>query len=125
MNEDLIYAAFQSPSIYVWTTRIAVTTIAVLVLARLLSGVEVRDIKNALIVAALISIVNPLTGKMIDYLTLPPTLVALGGVTFVVDTALIMLADFVLSGFKVQNIQWAFGMAVILAVVNYMIFNVL
>ena len=98
--------------------NILVSSIAVLVTGRLLSGVTVDGFGTAILVAVVLGLVNGVLGPALFYLTLPLNALTLGLFTFVIIAGLVMLTAAIVPGFKVASFWWALGFAFVLALVN-------
>ena len=82
---------------------------ALLLVAHLYGGVEVKSFTSALIAAFVLGLFNTLLRPVLVLLTLPVTLLTLGLFLFVINAALFYLAAHVLDGFNVAG----FGAALI------------
>ena len=107
----------------IWT--ILVSAVAFFLGAYLLKGVELKGFVSALIVAAVISLLNATVGRILDVISIPITFITLGLFKFVIDALMIMVADYFLEGFKVKSFGWALLLAVIVAVVNMILFGII
>ena len=76
---------------------------ALMSLASIDSGVEVRGFGAALMAALVIGLFNLVVRPVLVVLTLPVTLVSLGLFLFVINAALFWAASAVLEGFQVRN----------------------
>ncbi len=82
---------------------------ALLLVAYLYSGVEVRSFSGALMAALVIGLFNAVLRPVLVVLTLPVTIVTLGLFLFVINALVFWAASGVLSGFHVRG----FGAALI------------
>ncbi len=98
--------------------NVLVMALAVFGSAYVLKGIEVKNFVSALVVAVIISLLNATIGVVLDFLATPLTWITLGFFTFVVDAAIIMIANHFLSGLKVKNFWWAILMAIIVSVTS-------
>ena len=98
--------------------NVLVSSIAVFVTGRLLSGVTIDGFGTAIIVALVLGLVNAVLGPILLFLTLPINVLTLGLFTFVITGALVMLTAAMVPGFKVASFWWALGFALVLALVN-------
>ncbi len=96
--------------------QVLVNALALFIGAKLLSGVEVKDFVQAIIVAIVIAILNMTLGIALKIVTLG--ILSLGVFTLLLDAILIQVADYLLSGFKVKNFWWALFLALVVAIVN-------
>ncbi|MHB8354979.1 MAG: phage holin family protein [Burkholderiales bacterium] len=91
---------------------------AVLVTARILSGVKVDNYVTAIVVALALGGVNALLSRGLVLLTVPINILTLGLFTFVVTGAMVLLTARVLPGFHVAGFWWALAFALVLSAVN-------
>ena len=96
--------------------QVLVNALALFIGAKLLSGVEVKDFLQAIIVALVIALLNMTLGVALKIVTLG--LLSLGVFTLLLDAILIQVADYLLSGFKVKNFWCALFLALVVAIVN-------
>ena len=76
---------------------------ALLLVAHLYQGVEVRSFSSALLAAFVIGLLNSIVRPVLVVLTLPVTLVTLGLFLFVINALMFWAAAGVLDGFHVQG----------------------
>lgn len=95
---------------------------AVFLASYVLPGVHVASFVTAIIVAAMLGIVNTFLKPILVILTLPLTLITLGLFTFVINALLVLLTARLIAGFTVSNFWWAlifsFFTAIISSVLN-------
>ena len=94
-----------------------VMALAIIITAYLLPGVSVSTFVVALLVAIVIGILNAFIKPVLVILTLPINILTLGLFTFVINALLIMLASWMVPGFKVAGFWWAMLFSIILSVV--------
>jgi putative membrane protein len=95
-----------------------VNTLAVLTGSYLLKGVRVADVTTAVVVAIVLGLVNTFLRPVLVLLTIPITILTLGLFLLVINALMILLTAHLVSGFRVDNIWWAMGFSVIIAVVS-------
>ncbi|TYC09202.1 phage holin family protein [Bizionia gelidisalsuginis] len=105
--------------------RLLLSAIAVVVLANVLGGVSVDGYGTAIIVALVLSILNLLVKPILVILTLPITIVTLGLFLLIVNAAVILLADSLISGFSVDGIWWAVLFSILLSVLQSFLHSLL
>jgi len=86
---------------------------ALLAVAHLYSGVEVKSFSSALIAALVVGLFNAVLRPVLVVLTLPVTLITLGLFLFVINALMFWSAAGILEGFHVQG----FGAALIGSVI--------
>ena len=101
--------------------KMLVNAVALLIAAMFLEGVQVKSFLTAVIVSIVIAILNVTIGEYLTELTG----FYQGILSFIVDACVIMLASFVLDGFKVKGFLWAILLAVVLTFINAFLFKVI
>ena len=102
-------------------TRILLLSVAVMVAAWLLPGVEVGSLWSVLLTAVVISLLDNLVRPVLVVVTLPVTAVTLGLFLFVINAIIILLASEIVSGFEVRNFGSALLFSLVLTAVNYLL----
>ena len=88
--------------------KLALSALAVVILANILPGVSLADpIKDALLVAIVLVILNVLVKPLLIIFTLPITIITFGLFLLFVNAIIIYLADKLLDGFTVSSVWWA------------------
>lgn len=105
--------------------KLILSALAVLILAKILPGVEVDDYRNALIVAAVLAVLNAIVKPLLVILTLPATLLTLGLFLLVINAAIILLADYFIPGFNVDGWLWALIFSILLSVFQSILHSIL
>lgn len=105
--------------------KLILSAVAVLILAKILPGVGVDNYVSALIVALVLAILNTIVKPILVVLTLPATVVTLGLFLLVINAAIILLADYFISGFSVNGWLWALIFSVLLSVFQSILHSVL
>ena len=95
--------------------KILLTAVAVLVLASILPGVTVDDYGTAIWVAFIVGILFSILKPILVILTLPVTILTLGLFLFVINAALILLANNWIDGFSVSGFWTALLFSILLS----------
>ena len=98
--------------------KLLLNTVAVVFLAKVLNGVFVDTYVTAIIVAIVISILNVLVKPFFVILTLPVTILTLGLFLFVINAVIILLADKLIDGFRVDGLWTAVLFSVLLCILQ-------
>jgi putative membrane protein len=98
--------------------KLLLTGLAVIITSYLLSGVYVDSYFTAVVLAAVLAILNAVVRPLFIILTIPVTVFTLGLFLLVINAVIILLADYFVSGFSVDGFWWALGFSIILAIVN-------
>lgn len=105
--------------------KIILTTIAVLVVAKILPGVSVDGLATSLIVAIVLALLRFIVKPILIILTLPITLITFGLFLLVINAILILLADYFITGFVVNGIWVAILFSILLSVFQSILFQFL
>ena len=87
-------------------TRIAITALALLIVAKLPTGVHIAGLTGALVAAVVLGILNTLARPLLVILTLPITILTLGLFILVINAALFYVTATFIDGFAVDSF-WA------------------
>lgn len=98
---------------------------AVLTTAYLLPGVEVKNYETALITALVLSIANVVVKPILIVFTIPITVVTLGLFLLVINALVVLLVDYLVDGFTVDNFWWALAFSLIMSIFNSIINDIL
>lgn len=105
--------------------KLLITAILVVVLSKILPGVETDGYVSAILVALSISVLNFIVRPILVVLTLPVTVVTLGLFLLVINAIIIMLADWLVGGFAVNGFLYALLFSIILAIARSLLFKIL
>ena len=103
--------------------RLVISAIAVLLVASILKGIHVEGFMDALIVAAILAVLNALVKPILVFLTIPVTIVTFGLFLLVINTVIILLADWLVPAIHVDGFWWAMLFSVLLSIVNSVFLN--
>lgn len=98
--------------------KILVNGLAVLIASFLLPGVHVDNMLNAVIVAAVLALLNAFIKPLLILFTIPITLFSFGLFLLVINALLIMLADYIVPDFEVDGFWWALLFSIVLWAIN-------
>jgi len=104
--------------------QLILTAIIVLVLSNILGGVEVSDFFTALVVAAILALLNIFVKPILLIFTLPVTVLTFGLFLLVINALIILMADALVGGFSVDGFWWAVGFSILLSILQSLIFSV-
>ncbi len=96
--------------------RLFISGLIVYVLSKILSGVHIADVGTAIIFALVLACLNAIVKPILVFLTFPITIVTLGLFLFVINAAIILLADKLVDGIKVDGFWWALLFSIILSI---------
>ena len=105
--------------------KILLTTVAVLLIAKILPGVYVADFTSSLWVALLLALLRLIVKPILVILTLPITILTLGLFLLVINALLILCVDYFISGFSVSSIWTAILFSILLSIFQSILFQFL
>jgi putative membrane protein len=103
--------------------RIIVTSIVAFGLSYILTGISIDTFWTAILVAIVLAILNAIIKPILIILTLPITLVTLGLFLFVINALIILLAERIITGFKVDGFWWALLFSLLLSLVTSLMYR--
>ena len=95
-----------------------ISAVSLLIVAYIISGIEVRGFGTALIAALVIGLINATLGFILKILTLPLTLLTFGLFLLVINALMLQLASHLVPGFVVSGFWAAFFGAIVLSLVS-------
>lgn len=105
--------------------KLLLTALAVVVLSKLLSGVNVDSYTTAIIVAIVLALLNLFVKPLLVLLTLPATILTLGLFLFVINACIILLADKLIDGFSVSSFWIALLFSILLTILQSILHSLL
>lgn len=97
--------------------RLIVTALAVVISAYILPGVHLAGGLTAVIVAAVLSLLNAFIKPLLIILTIPITIVTLGLFLLVINAIIILITSKIVSGFQVDGFWYALLFSIVLTIV--------
>ena len=98
--------------------RLLLSALAVIICATVLPGADVDGFLIALVVAAVLAILNVLVKPILVILTIPITIVTFGLFLLVINTINVLIVDWLVPGFTVDSFWWALVFSVLLSLIN-------
>ncbi|MCK5209862.1 MAG: phage holin family protein [Cyclobacteriaceae bacterium] len=98
--------------------RLLLSAIAVFICATVLPGAHVDSFLIAIVVAGVLAVLNVLIKPLLVILTIPITIVTLGLFLLVINTILVMSANWLVPGFSLDGFWWALIFSVLLSIIN-------
>lgn len=105
--------------------KLLLSAIAVVVLAKILSGVSVDNYTTAILVALILAFLRAVVRPILIFLTLPITVVTFGLFLLVINAFIVLIADYLIPGFGVASIWWALLFSVLLTLFETLLFSVI
>ncbi len=104
-----------------WIIHWILSGVALLVVANVVSGIQVDSFGSALIAALVIGFVSATAGLILKIILLPFILLTLGLVYFVINGLMLMLASALVPGFRVSGLLPAVLGSILLTLVDYLL----
>ncbi|HRN95510.1 MAG: phage holin family protein [Chitinophagales bacterium] len=99
--------------------KLFLNSLAVIIASQILPGVHVNDWSDAILLAAVLAVLNVSIKPIIVFFTLPFTLFSFGLFLLVINACIILIADWILgTGFEVDGFWWALAFSIILSILN-------
>jgi len=98
--------------------QIVVAALAVIITAYILPGISVADFLTAIVIAALLALLNLTVKPILVLLTIPITLFTLGLFLLVINAVIVLIAAEIVPGFIVDGFWWALLFSLILSLIN-------
>lgn len=105
--------------------KLVLTAVAVLVLANLLPGIYIDSFWTSLVVAIVLALLRFLVKPVLVLLTLPITVLTLGLFLLIVNAFIILLANYLVSGFAVEDIWYALIFSLLLSLFQSVLFGLI
>ena len=105
--------------------KLLITAALVLGLSEILPGISTSSYFSAILVALSLSVLNFVVKPILVLFTLPITILTLGLFLLVINVIIIYLADWLVGGFDVTSVFWAFIFSLLLALARSVLFKML
>lgn len=102
--------------------RLIITTVLILLLSKLLPGIHLATVKAAVIVAVVLGLLNAFLKPILVFFTLPITLFTLGLFLLVINSAMVLLTDYLIDDFTVDSFLNALFFSVVLSVSQWFLY---
>lgn len=99
-------------------TRIAITALALLLVAKLSIGVQIDSLYGAVLAAVVLGVLNTLVRPLLVILTLPITIVTLGLFIVVINASLFYFTASFVEGFTVDSFLAAVFGSVLVSIIS-------
>ncbi|TDP58137.1 phage holin family protein [Flavobacterium dankookense] len=103
--------------------RLLVTSVLVMIISHLMTGVIVDEFTSALTVAIVLGLLNLFVKPILVILTLPVTILTLGFFYLVINAGMILVCDHFVDGFKVNSFWTAMLFSIILSLSQSIVFK--
>jgi putative membrane protein len=97
-------------------TKSIFSAVIAFVLSKILSGVHIDSMITALIFAFVLALLDSIVKPILVVLTLPVTIFTLGLFLFAINAIVILLADKLIDGIKIDSFWWAVIFSIVLSI---------
>jgi putative membrane protein len=101
-----------------FVSKTILTSVAILVAAYILKGVEVDNTITAVLVAAALGFLNSFVRPILIVLTIPITMVTLGLFLIIINVLIVYWVTKLVPGFKVESFSCAFLFSFIVSIIS-------
>lgn len=101
--------------------RFLITTLAVIIAAYLLPGIELKNNFTPLVVALVLGLLNTFIRPVLVFLSMPITLVTFGLFLLVINTIIIKFTSSIVESFHVESWWAAFWFSIVLSLVTFVL----
>lgn len=98
--------------------KLLITAVNAFVLAHILPGIEIDTIYVAVLIAFVLAILDATIKPLLILLTFPVTILTLGMFLFVINACIVLAAEYVIDGFRVDGFWSAVLFSIILSFFN-------
>ena len=103
--------------------RIIISAVVAFGLSYILSGIHIQSFVTALILAAVLGLLNLIVKPILIVLTLPITIFTFGLFLFVINAIIILIAANFVKGFRVDGFWWALLFSLLLSVLTSFLYR--
>lgn len=104
--------------------RLLITAVVAFLLPKFLSGVHFDGFAKALVFAIILGLLNLTVKPVLKILGLPFTILTLGLFSLVINAVVILIADYLLDGMKVDGFLWALIFSISLSVITSLLYGI-
>ncbi len=103
--------------------HVLLTSVLLLLVARIVSGFEVKNWRSALFGALVLGGMNAVVRPVAVFLSLPLTILTLGLFLLVINAVMLWMAAAIVPGVKVKSFGTAFWAGLLLTILNSVLFR--
>jgi len=87
--------------------RLFFNTIAIIIVAELLPGIFIENLVAAIALTVVLTLLNTFVKPILVLISIPISVLTLGLFLLIINTLMIVIADFFIEGFRTQGFGWA------------------
>ena len=101
--------------------HVLITAVLLVLVAKIVSGIEVTDWGAAIFAAIVLGVVNAVIKPVLIILTIPITIVTLGLFLFVINALMLWLVSGIVRGVKIASFGYALVGSIVLSILNALV----
>lgn len=101
--------------------HILITAVLLVLVAKIVSGVEVSDWGTAIFAALVLGVVNAVVKPILIILTIPITILTLGLFLLVINALMLWLVSGLVRGVKIEGFGYALVGSIVLSILNALV----
>lgn len=105
--------------------HILITSVLLLLVAKIVSGIEISDWGSAIFAAIVLGIVNAIIKPVLIILTIPITVLTLGLFLLVINALMLWMAGSLVNGVRIKGFWYALIGSIVLSILNTLVYMVL
>ena len=105
--------------------KLLLSAIAVVLLAKILPGIAVDGFWTAIVVAVVLALLRMTVRPILVFLTFPITIVTFGLFLLIINAVIILLTDYIITGFEVASLWWVLLFSLLLSIFESILFSVI
>ncbi len=98
-----------------------INAVALLILPYIIPSIQIRSFGTALIIVIILGLINTLVRPLLILLTLPVTMLTLGGFILVINALLFLSAAWILKDFEVSSFWAAFFGSILYSFISWVL----
>lgn len=99
--------------------KLLITAVSAFAISKLLSPhVEITSFSSAIIFAIVLGLLNLFIKPILSILSFPVTIITLGLFSLVINTLIVLLADYFTSGINIDGFWWALVFSILLSIIT-------
>lgn len=108
-----------------WILHWLLSGLGLVIVSRILPGIQIEGFGSAMIAALVIGIVNATLGVALKFVLFPFVLLTLGILTFLINGFMLKLSSDFVPGFRVNGCSTAVIGSILLTVIDYLLFKLI
>ena len=102
--------------------HILITSVLLLVVAKIISGIEIKDWGTAIFASIVLGIVNAIIKPILIILTIPITVLTLGLFLLVINALMLWMVGSLVGGVKIKGFWYALLGSIVLSILNTLVY---